>query len=121
MFKAGETKKMIKEEKISEVTIGLSSLKGKELNELVNPYVMFTSGITNIIKKVFGVPSIPVSVKGTRSDVSSLIKAIAGETKHIDSIRRYGLDNPNTYKSKYQLERAVSQFERKTGIPWPYK
>ena len=35
--------------------------------------------------------------------------------------KKYGLDNPKTYRSKYRLKRAIHDFERKTGMKWPLK
>ena len=111
----------VTEEKVSPIVIDLKSLKDKELKEFINPYRMFGTAVKNILKMLFGSAPLPVTVRGSRSDVNSFVQTIAGEKKHLDAIRRYGLDNPNTFKSKYQLDRAVSQFERKTGIPWPFK
>ena len=111
----------VTEEKNSLVVIDLNSLKGKELNEFINPYRMFGEGIKTILKSIFGGAQVPVKVRGTRSDINSFVQTIAGEKKHLEAIRQYGLDNPNTFKSRYQLDRAVSQFERRTGIPWPFK
>ena len=111
----------ISEEKVSSIIIDLKSLKDKNLNEFINPYRMFGQGIKSILKSIFGATPIPVTVRGTRSDINSFVQTIAGEKRHLEAIRQYGLDNPNTFKSRYQLDRAVSQFERRTGIPWPFK
>jgi len=43
------------------------------------------------------------------------------ERRYMADAQRYGLDNPVTYKTKNVLEKAVRDFESKTGIPWPFK
>ena len=78
-------------------------------------------GIKAIMGRMFGGSSIPVTVKGSASDVKSFARTLGSERKYMDNWRKYGLDNPNTYKSKYQLDRATKDFTRKTGVKWPFK
>lgn len=82
---------------------------------------MFGTGISAILNAMFGGSTIPVTVKGSRQEVQSFAKTLSKEKKYMDNYRRFGLDNPKTYKSKFQLNKAVKDFERKTGITWPFK
>ena len=82
---------------------------------------MMGFGIKSLLGAMFGGSSIPVTVKGSASDVKAFSKTLGSEKKYMDNWRRYGLDNPNTYKSKYKLDKASNEFTRKTGIKWPFK
>jgi hypothetical protein len=63
----------------------------------------------------------PVSVRGSRSQVDSFTRALAGEKRYMSSLTQYGLNNPKTMKDKFKLNRAVKGFERDTGLIWPFK
>ena len=78
-------------------------------------------GIKAIMNRMFGGSVIPVTVKGSAGDVKAFSKTLGSEKKYMDNWRRYGLDNPKTYKSKYKLDKASKDFTRKTGIKWPFK
>lgn len=82
---------------------------------------MFGFGIKSILNSMFGGSTIPVTVRGSTSDVKSFAKTLGREKKYMDSWRRYGLDNSQTYKSKYRLDQSIKDFTRKTGIDWPFK
>ena len=34
---------------------------------------------------------------------------------------KYGLNDPRTFNSKWELDTAVQKFERATGLKWPFK
>jgi hypothetical protein len=78
-------------------------------------------GIKAILGRMFGGSAMPVTVKGNSSDVRSFSQAVGREKRYMDSYKRYGLDNPKTYKSKYKLDKSIKDFTRKTGIKWPFK
>ena len=110
----------VNEDKLSEVVIDLSVNRTGTLDE------SWLGWFGGVIKTVLGRmfkgsgSSIPVRVKGNRSEVESFASALNGEKKYIDVATKYGLTDPRTYKSKYQLEKAVNSFERTTGIKWPF-
>jgi hypothetical protein len=81
---------------------------------------MFGSWVKWILRRMFKGSDIPVRVRGNRSEVESFAKAISGEKRYIDVANKYGLTDARTYKSKYQLEKSINQFERTTGITWPF-
>jgi hypothetical protein len=39
----------------------------------------------------------------------------------MDYIKKYGLDDPMTYKQKAKLDVAIKRFEREAGINWPIR
>ena len=107
----------IKEDKIAPIVIDLTQKSGLDESWLR----MFGENIKGILKAMFGNLSIPLEIKGSQSDVNSFVRALGGERNHISTLKRYGLDNPRTYKSRANLSRATSDFERQTGIKWPFK
>jgi hypothetical protein len=82
---------------------------------------MFGFGVKTILKQMFGDSSVPVSIRGSKSDINSFANTISKEKKYMDSYLKNGLDNPKTYKNKSILDSAVRSFERKTGLKWPLK
>jgi hypothetical protein len=71
------------------------------------------------MKAIFNGRRVPVNIIGTRNEVNSFIEALKQEKQYFKTAKKYGLDNPRTYKYKYRLRRAVAQFERDTGLKWP--
>jgi hypothetical protein len=84
---------------------------------------MFGSTVKLILQRMFGQDVFlpPVSVTGDRYQVESFARVLAGERRYFDSYVKYGLNDPRTYRNKYELQSAVSNFERATGIKWPFK
>ena len=82
---------------------------------------MFGWGVEKILGTMFGGSPVPVSVRGSSSDVQAFVQALAREKNYMDSYIKYGLDNPSTFRSKAQLDSAVSGFQNKTGLKWPFK
>lgn len=80
---------------------------------------MFGTGVSAILNAMFGGTRIPVTVRGNRQEVQAFAKTLSKEKKYLDSYQKFGLDNPKTYRSKFQLNKAVKDFERATGIQWP--
>jgi len=107
----------IKEDKMAPIVIDLT-----QRNNIDESWLrMFGENIKGILKAMFGGLSIPVQVKGSSSSVKSFVNALGGERNYISTLKRYGLDNPRTYRSRADLDRATSRFERSTGITWPFK
>ena len=63
----------------------------------------------------------PTSVRGTPMQIQAFIGAMAGEKSFIESVRKHGLDSPQTSMSKTSLNNKITSFERETGIIWPFK
>ena len=107
----------LNEEELSPIVIDLTN--GNKLDE--SWLRMFGFGIKTILNAMFGGSSVPVSVTGNKSDIASFTKTLGKEKRYMDSLKQYGLDNPKTFKNKSKLDRAVSDFTRKTGLKWPFK
>ena len=98
------------------------NLKAKEEGLLNESYLAMMGGaIKTILTGMFGGGSVPVRIAGTRKQVESFKGALGNEAKYLKAMKRYGLDKPETLKTKAQLDRAIKSFERETGIKWPFK
>ena len=62
-----------------------------------------------------------VKVKGTKQQIQSFAAALAAEGSLMKAVQKHGLNDPRIQNSKTALHMAVSNFERDTGIVWPFK
>jgi len=98
------------------------NLKAKEEGLLNESFLAMMGGaIQTILTGMFGGSSVPVRIAGTRKQVDSFKSALGNEAKYLKAMKRYGLDKPETLRTKTQLDRAIKSFERETGIKWPFK
>ena len=111
----------LNEDKIAPVVLDLNAASTGQINE--GGFLrMFGWAVEKILGHMFGGSgAVPVQIKGNPAQVSSFSRALAGEKKYMDSWRRYGLDDPRTYKNKAKLQQSISQFERLTGLEWPFE
>jgi hypothetical protein len=94
---------------------------GKRMGDLDEGVMgMFGSWVHDIMKSMFQGGSLPVTVRGTRSEVESFSRALSREKNHLQTFSKYGLDNPRTFRTKAELDQAVGKFERATGLKWPF-
>ena len=82
---------------------------------------MFGGAISAIMKRMFGGGSTPVKIRGNKQQVADFAKAIGREKRYIRSAAKFGLNDPRTYKNKFNLRQSVKKFERSTGLKWPFK
>jgi hypothetical protein len=82
---------------------------------------MFGSMIQSLMQRMFGMPTPEISIRGTQEQIDALKKALASEKKYLETFYSLGLDNPQTYRSKAVLDKATRDFERATGLKWPFK
>jgi len=70
-----------------------------------------------------GAPSLSPRAKivGTPSQVAAFGNALSKEKKYMDTFLKYGLNDPHSFKSRSELDHAVTNFEKETGIKWPLK
>jgi hypothetical protein len=109
----------LNEGKLTPMVLDLNALKNGNLDEGL--LGMFGAWIEYFMRGIFGGWAPNIQVKGSKSDVEAFARAINGEAKYMDAVRRYGLDHPTTYKNKAKLDNSVKNFERDTGIKWPFK
>ena len=60
-------------------------------------------------------------VKGKRKDVEAFAKTLGKEKKYLDAMKKHGLEDSKTFKSKSALDKAIKGFEKTTGLKWPFK
>jgi len=114
------------QEELAPIVIDLDVMNKSQVNEywktiaLAAPDMMGV-WIKSLLGMMFGGPSVPVTVRGTSSQIKSFASTLQKEKRYIQNYNKYGLNNPNTYKSKSKLQGAVGKFERATGIKWPFK
>ena len=99
--------------------LNLNELKHQTLNEGL--LGMFGAWIEYALKGLFGGWSSTPKVIGTASDLNAFKNVFGGEVKYINSVKKYGLDHPSTYKDRALLDKAVKDFEKETNIKWPFR
>ena len=108
------------EEQLVSVEIDLDELKhNDQLNESF--LRMFGSWVSLLVKGMMGVPIVDIKIKGSPAEVTAFAKAVGHEKKYIEAAQKHGLTDAATYKEKSKLTKAVSAFEKATGIKWPFK
>jgi len=104
---------------LAPIEIDLGTARRGELNESF--LAMFGGWVETLLKSMFSGSTIPVSVRGTKEEVSSFAKVLGKEKKYMETYKKYGLDDPKTYKNKTALNKAVKTFEKVTKLKWPFK
>jgi len=114
--------KELNEGELVELVIDFEELKKNQLNESF--LAMFGGTIKLLLDAMFAPPSGTPSYyqfKGSQADISAFARALGGEKRYIQAVKKHGLDNPKTFKSKSSLDKAIKSFEKQTGIKWPFK
>ena len=101
------------------IEIDLDIMNKGELNE--SWLSMFGGAIQAIMGRMFGGAAIPVKVRGNKQQVADFAKTIGREKKYVRTAAKYGLNDPRTYKDKFNLRKSIKKFERSTGLNWPFK
>jgi hypothetical protein len=104
---------------LQELEINLNAMENDRVDESF--LRMFGTAIKSIMGTMFGGPSVPFTVRGTQGQVKDFARVLGREKKYLDNYRKFGLDNAQTYKSKYSLDAAIKKFERATRLKWPFK
>tara|TARA_R100000808_G_C2148673_1_gene156846 strand:- start:1561 stop:1899 length:339 start_codon:yes stop_codon:yes gene_type:complete len=109
--------KKLHEEKIQPLIIDLEALKSKRLDESF--LRMFGAAMENVLGIMFDQKPVPLTVRGSRNEIAAFMSVLAKEKKYANSFKKFGLLNPNTFRSKYELNRAIEAFEKETGLLYP--
>ena len=108
----------------SGVIIDFTGLDGTEekLQEILGPSI-YTMGsdIKTVLGRMFGMNSVPVTIKGSDSQIDAFAKVLGSEKRYIETSRNLGDSDPRTKMSHAQVKAAANEFKRKTGIEWPFK
>ena len=112
------------EDKLTEIVIDFSDLDGSE--QAVNEFLgsgpaTLGANIKLILQRMFGMNSVPVTIRGSESQVGSFANALGAEKRYIDVARRLGLTDPRAMRSRSKAQAAARAFKRETGIDWPFK
>ena len=110
---------MLTEEQLEEIVFDLGVARKGQLNE--NILHVFAAWIEYLLSKMFKGRRIPVKVRGNRIEVQRFTDALVNEKRYMSYIKKYGLDDPMTYKQKAKLDVAIKRFEREAGINWPIR
>jgi hypothetical protein len=109
------------EDNMTSITINLNMAKNKTLNEGL--FQAFANITKWLVKSTIGIDfdrwNIPVKMRGTPNQINAFKRAMRGERKYMTAAKKYGLNNPRTYKSSYKLKKATANFEKTTGMKWP--
>ena len=110
--------KDLHEDKIVPIVIDLE-VNDDEINESF--LRMFGAGVELLLKRMFGLNEVPFTFRGSKSKLDNFIDAMKFEKEYIKQFGTFGLNNPKTWESKYELNKAVQKFEKSKGIKWPFK
>jgi|TARA_R100001480_G_scaffold153822_2_gene157606 hypothetical protein len=100
--------------------LDLTALREEQLlNE--NILNVFAAWIQYLLSKMYKGRRIPVRVRGNKIEVERFTDTLVNEKRYMDYIKKYGLDDPMTYKQKSKLDIAIKRFEREAGINWPIR
>ena len=110
---------MLPEDQLKELVFDLGAARKGQLDE--NILHVFAAWIEYLLSKMYKGRRIPVKVRGNRIEVQRFTDALVNEKRYMDYIKKYGLDDPMTYKQKSKLDIAIKRFEREARINWPIK
>ncbi len=111
----------LSEEKINPIVLDLGINRRGDVEESV--LLSMGSAIQYILKRMFapGQTGGFFKLKGSNSEIESFMKALGAERSYMKSFIKNGLNNPTTLGYRGKLKRATSNFERETGLKWPFK
>jgi hypothetical protein len=107
-------------DELAPIIIDLAAAKSGDIEEGFGIFQM-GAGIKEMLKAMFGGSAIPVSVRGSRDDVKSFAKTLGKEKRYAAAYQKYGLNDPRTFKNKFKLNKSIKDFNKKTGLKWPFK
>lgn len=106
-------------DKLVPLVLDLNYKQNKRLDESF--LRMFGALVKTLMQRMFGMPTPPINIRGTQEQIDALKSALSHEKKYMETFYSLGLDNPQTYRSKAELDKATAAFERLTGLKWPFK
>jgi len=77
--------------------------------------------IRYMLDSMFGNAPITAMIKGEKRKVEAFGRALSSEKKYMDAYIEHGLADARTHRNASMLTRAVSAFEKVTGLKWPIK
>ena len=81
----------------------------------------FGAAVGTLLRAITQGYEIPVRVRGSETYIRKFANVLSGERRYMSDFNRFGLNHKSTYSSKYKLDKAVKDFEKSTGLKWPFK
>ena len=102
------------------VIINLNASREEKLNESF--LTMLGGAIETLLTQMFGhTDVVSTVVRGTPSQIASFGDALSQEKRYMETFLKHGLSDPRSFRTRHELEGAVANFEKETGIKWPFK
>jgi hypothetical protein len=113
---------MVKNDKdLSTMVIDFSKARDQQGKLDEGWWLMFGGLLRWIMPSLYRGSLLPLKIKGSESEIKSFADVLSKEKNYLSSWKDNGLDNPATYKNKTLLDKSVAQFQRTTGLKWPFK
>lgn len=110
-------------EELVPTVVNLNAVKEGKLNESF--LTMLGGAIETLLTQMFGHTDVtaPVNaiVRGTPSQIAAFGDTLSREKNYMETFLKHGLNDPRSFNSRHELNSAVANFERETGIKWPFK
>ena len=112
---------MVNEKDLVPMVIDFS--KSRDADGTLNESWWLTFGaiLRWVMPSLFKGGTLPLQLTGSPGELHSFANTLAKEKRYLQSWRDYGLDSPQTYSNRSSLDGAISQFERTTGLRWPFQ
>jgi len=99
-------------------TIYLNNLDG-QLSERV--YSKFAGMVRSaLLDLYYAGMNVPLKLVGNRSQIDAFMNSLQREKRYMDAFVKYGLNDSRTLGSKHDLTKAITVFEKETGLRWPF-
>lgn len=106
---------LINEDKLENHTVDFSSA----INERY--LKSFAHKVEEILKAMTTGRRAPISVSGEENKIRAFAKALGKEEKYIRALAETSGATPDAMAMRHELESAVAEFEKLTGIKWPVR
>jgi hypothetical protein len=81
----------------------------------------FAYKVEEILKAMTTGKHAPVSVSGEADKIKAFAKVLGREEKYINALAESGGGTPEAMGVRHELEAAIAEFEKLTGIKWPVR
>tara|TARA_Y100000593_G_C4229248_1_gene296095 strand:+ start:540 stop:869 length:330 start_codon:yes stop_codon:yes gene_type:complete len=108
------------QEELVPIEINLNAAKEGEVSE---SYLRAIGWQTKwLLKRMFGdFTTGDARITGTPTQIAAFASTLGNEKRYMEAFKKYGLGDKRTFDSKWRLDDAVRNFERETGLKWPFK
>ena len=116
-----ESKKINENEEMVPTVIDFTKMRDDDGQINESWILTFGAAMRWLMPSLFKGGSLPISIRGSRGEISNFANVLSKEKKYLQSWKSNGLNSPATYRNKSKLNSAVKKFERVTGLKWPFK